>query len=169
MQTAAATSTSTSNHSHLRELVLGYLAERTVLNLATAGPAGLWVSAVLYVNEGTHIYFTSVAATRHGQNMLTTGRVAGTISDECHEWKQMRGLQLDGEVEHVDDFEERRRVIAAYLRRFPFAAGLWNGESNPDVIARNPGIHGFYRITPTRLLYTDNDQLPGGREELPAE
>jgi len=153
----------------LRNQVLAYLDDHTVFNLATAGPAGLWASAVLYVHDGTQLYFTSVAATRHGQNMLTTGYCAGTISDECHTYQEMRGLQIAGEVEHVDSFDERRRVIAAYLDKFPFAAGLWNGENNPDVIARDPGVHGFYRITPTKILFTDNERLPGGREELPPE
>jgi uncharacterized protein YhbP (UPF0306 family) len=150
----------------LRERVLGYLADRTVFNLATAGPAGLWTSAVLYVNDGLVLYFTSVAATRHGVNMHATGNVAGTISDECRQWTEMKGLQLEGTVELVDDDDERLRVVRAYLARFPFAAGLWHGESDPEVIARDPGIHGFYRITPTKLLFTDNEHTPGMREEL---
>ncbi|HEY5948553.1 MAG TPA: pyridoxamine 5'-phosphate oxidase family protein [Kofleriaceae bacterium] len=158
-----------SNHSELRERVLAYLDARTVFNLATYGPAGLWASAVLYVHEGTTLYFTSVAATRHGQNMLATGVVAGTISDECFEFQQMKGLQIEGAVDHVDDEKELRRIVRAYLARFPFAAGLWHGETDPEVIARAPGIHGFYRITPTRLLFTDNEHAPGAREELPAE
>jgi uncharacterized protein YhbP (UPF0306 family) len=159
-------SAANSNHSDLRERVIAYLDQRTVLNLATTGPAGLWASAVLYVNEGTTMYFTSVATTRHGENMLATGAVAGTISDECREFSQMKGLQLEGIVEDIDDPVELRRIIAAYLARFPFAAGLWHGESDPDVIAADIGIHGFYRITPTRLLFTDNEHAPGHREEL---
>jgi uncharacterized protein YhbP (UPF0306 family) len=163
MQAAAAPSPT----DDLRERVLAYLADRTVFNLATAGPAGLWASAVLYVNDGLVLYFTSVAATRHGVNMRATGTIAGTISDECRRFTEMRGLQLEGKVERVDDDAERLRVVRAYLERFPFAVGLWNGESDPRVIARDPGIHGFYRITPTKLLFTDNEHAPGMREELP--
>jgi uncharacterized protein len=151
----------------LRERVLAYLADRTVLSLATAGPAGLWAAAVLYVNDGIVLYFTSVATTRHGINMRETGEVAGTVSDECRQWTAMKGLQLEGTVERVDDHAERLRVVRAYLARFPFAAGLWHGERDPDVIARDPGVHGFYRITPTKLLFTDNEHGPGMREELP--
>lgn len=158
--------TSMSTQSQLRERVLAYLADHTVFNLATAGPAGLWASAVLYVHEGTTLYFTSVGATRHGQNMVATGRVAGTISDECRQFAEMKGVQLEGDVTHVTDLDERRRVLRAYLARFPFAAGLWHGQSDPDVIALDPGIHGFYRITPTLLLYTDNEYAPGQRMEL---
>jgi uncharacterized protein YhbP (UPF0306 family) len=161
--------TAVANHSELRERVLAYLDDHTVLSLATSGPAGLWAAPIMYVNEGTTFYFTSVASTRHGVNMEATHRVVGTINDECREWIDMKGLQIEGTVERVTDVGERRRAIAAYLRRFPFGAGLWNGETNPDVIARDPGIHNFYRISPTKLLFTDNEHAPGGREELPVE
>jgi hypothetical protein len=121
---------------------------------------------VLYVNEGTHLYFTSEAATRHSHNIHATGRVAGTVSDECREFAQMKGIQLEGKVEYVTSIDERRRVLRAYLARFPFSAGLWNGQSDPDVIAMDPGPHAFYRIIPTRLLFTDNEHFPMHRQEL---
>lgn len=79
----------------------------------------------------------------------------------------MKGLQLEGTVAHVEEYPERLRIVRAYLQRFPFAVGLWHGESDPEVIARDPGLHGFYRITPTKLLFTDNEHVPGLREELP--
>jgi len=151
----------------LQDDVLAYLDGHTTLNLATAGPAGVWASAVLYVRDGLNLYFTSVASTRHGVNLAGTHHAAGTINDECRSWTGMKGLQVEGQVDHVDDVAERTRVIADYLERFPFAAGLWNGESDPARIAGDPGIHGFYRLTPTRVLYTDNERYPAGREELP--
>ena len=163
MQAAAIDSPPTDLH----ERVLAYLASHTVFNLATSGPAGLWASAVLYIHDDMTLYFTSVAETRHGVNMLATGRVAGTISDECRQFTDMKGLQLEGTVAHVDHPDELRRVVRAYLDRFPFACGLWHGESDADEIARDPGIHRFYRITPTKLLFTDNAHAPGVREELP--
>jgi len=150
----------------LRDRVLSYLDGHTTLNLATAGPGGPWAAAVLYVHDGLRLYFTSVAATRHGANLAESRRAAGTINDDCVDWISMKGLQIEGDVEPVVDVAERARVIADYLGRFPFAAALWNGESDPDRIAADPGIHGFYRLTPTRVLFTDNEHHPEGREEL---
>ena len=153
----------------LRDRVLDYIAGHTTFNLATTGPAGLWSAAVLYVHEGTQLYFTSVAATRHAQNFVATGACAGTINDDCTSIDTMRGVQLEGHVELVTDLDERRRVARAYLARFPFCAGLWHGETDADVIAKDPGVHGFYRVTPTRLLFTDNEPTPVSRGELPLE
>jgi hypothetical protein len=78
----------------------------------------------------------------------------------------MQGVQLDGTVTPVDSIADRRRVVAAYLAKFPGAVGLWNGETDPDAIARDPGIHGFYRIAPQHVFFMDNTVAPGVREEL---
>ena len=78
----------------------------------------------------------------------------------------MKGLQLEGDVVPLGPGSERLAVVAAYLRRFPFAAGLWDGETSATKIAADPGIHGFYRLTPDHLLFTDNEHHPAGREEL---
>jgi uncharacterized protein len=149
----------------LRDRILGYLERHTTLNLATEGPDGLWAAAVWYVHDGLDLYFTSVAATRHARNMLATGRIAGTINDDSSDWMTMQGIQLDGTVTAVDSVDERRRIAAAYLAKFPGAAGLWHGEE-PDAIARDPGIHGFYRIAPEHVFFMDNTVAPGVREEL---
>lgn len=150
----------------LPERVLAYLAGHSTLNLATHGPAGLWAAAVLYVHEGTRLYFTSVATTRHGQNILETRRAAGTINDDAWSFPAMKGIQLEGLVAPVTELDERHRVVSAYLARFPFSVGLWHGVSDAAVIARDPGTHGFFRLTPTRLHFMDNEHHPQGREEL---
>jgi uncharacterized protein YhbP (UPF0306 family) len=144
--------------------VLAYLENHNILNLATQGPGGLWAAAVFYVHEGLHIYFTSVPGTRHGVNMSATGRAAGTINDDVASWQTMKGVQLDGLVRRVENEDELRHVVAAYLARFPFAAGLWDGETDPDKIVRALGSHAFFRLTPRHLLFWDNEH--GGRHEL---
>jgi uncharacterized protein YhbP (UPF0306 family) len=151
----------------LADRVAAYLDGHTTLNLATTGPAGLWVAAVLYVHEGPQLYFTSVAVTRHGQNLRATGMAAGTINDDCTSWQAMKGLQLEGTVAAVDAVGERTRIAAAYLRRFPFAAALWHGETDAVRIGVDPGTHGFFRLTPTRMYFMDNEHHPQGREEVP--
>lgn len=149
----------------LRDRVLAYLRAHTTLNLATDGPGGLWAAAVLYVLDGPHLYFTSVEATRHGVNLRLSHRGAGTINDDVTDWQSMKGIQIEGTIDKVTDVDERTRIAAAYLARFPFAAALWPGQS-PVAIGHDPGTHTFFRVTPTRLLFTDNEHHPEGREEL---
>jgi uncharacterized protein YhbP (UPF0306 family) len=150
----------------LRERVEKYLAEHTTLNLATYGPGGLWSCAVLYIHDGVNLYFTTVHQTRHGININTSNVVAGTINDDCKSWETMAGIQLGGVVEKVTDYDERRRVVRAYLAKYPFSTALWHGEHEADMIALDPRGHDFYRITPKQLLFTDNTYAPGKRQEL---
>jgi uncharacterized protein YhbP (UPF0306 family) len=150
----------------LRDRVDKFLTDHTTLNLATYGPGGLWACAVLYVHDGVHLYFTSVHQTRHGVNINTSNTVSGTINDDCKSWETMAGIQLGGMVEKVTDLDERRRVVRAYLAKFPYSCALWHGETEADVIALDPGTHDFYRITPKQLLFADNGYAPGKREEL---
>lgn len=152
--------------SSLSARVAAFLDSHTTLGLATEGPSGLWAAAVLYVREGAHLYFTSVPDTRHALNLAANRRAAGTIHDDCTSWEAMKGIQFEGHAEAVSEPAELLRVVTAYLARFPFAAGLWNGERDPSRIARETGRHGFYRITLTRLHFMDNEHHPEGREEL---
>lgn len=150
----------------LRERIEKYLIDHTTLNLATYGPGGLWACAVLYVNDGVNLYFTSVHHTRHGININTSNVVSGTINDDCKSWETMAGIQLGGTVEKVTDLDERRRVVCAYLAKYPYSAALWPGDQDVERIARDPGGHDFYRITPKQLVFTDNGYAPNQREEL---
>lgn len=138
--------------SDLQARVLSFLDRHTTLSLATAGPAGLWAASVLYVHDDLDLYFTSVATTRHGVNLAETRHAVGTISDECRAFAEMKGLQLEGDVTTVDDPAVRARVVAAYVAQFPFAADY---------------IHELYQLRPTRVLFTDMEHHPQGREELP--
>ena len=108
----------------LADRVAAYLDGHTTLNLATTGPAGLWVAAVLYVHEGPQLYFTSVGVTRHGQNLRATGMAAGTINDDCTSWLAMKGLQLEGTVAAVDaELPEPACVAALTSACFSLVAG----------------------------------------------
>lgn len=150
----------------LADRLHAYLDAHTTLNLATHGPAGLWAAAVLYVREGDHLYFTSVTTTRHGQNLVATHRGAGTINDDHAVVPRKKGVQLEGRVERVDDEDELARVAGAYLRRFPSTSVLWHGETDPVAIARAPGTHRFFRLTPARMYFWDSEHHPQGREEV---
>lgn len=75
-------------------------------------------------------------------------------------------MQLEGAIAPVTNVDELTPIAAAYLARFPFLARLWAGERDPTAIARAPGAHGFFRITPTRMYFTNHEHGPGGREEV---
>jgi uncharacterized protein YhbP (UPF0306 family) len=140
-----------------------FLAKHHCISLATNGPAGLWASTVFYANEGFDLYFLSGAGTRHARNIEAAPQVAGTINDDVEDWRSIRGVQLEGRAELVDD-SRRREVLQKFDLRYPFPDMFWWSEDGTVPRAEQR----IYRIRPNRVLFYDH-RLSEGRLEVPAE
>jgi uncharacterized protein YhbP (UPF0306 family) len=140
-----------------------FLAKHHCISLATNGPAGLWASTVFYVNRGFELYFLSGAATRHARNIEAAPQLAATINDDVEDWQAIRGVQLEGRAERVDD-SRRGEVLQMFSLRYPFPEMFWWAEDGTVPRAEQR----IYRIRPSRLLFY-NHRLSEGRLEVPAE
>jgi hypothetical protein len=149
----------------LKQQALDYLQRHRVLTLATAGPEGVWAAAVFYVSDGFTLYFLSAPTSRHARNLETTGRVAATVQEDYADWREIRGIQLEGEAARIAGAEEAAAVLR-YGQKFPVVAHL---ASAPREIARAFERIRWYRIRPTRLYFIDNSQGLGHRDEVPLE
>ncbi|MDP7544375.1 MAG: pyridoxamine 5'-phosphate oxidase family protein, partial [Anaerolineales bacterium] len=78
------------------EKSLAYLRGHNVMTLATAGEDGPWAAAVFYVNEGFTLNFLSAPTTRHAANIAANPQVAATVQEDYHDWREIKGVQLDG-------------------------------------------------------------------------
>jgi uncharacterized protein YhbP (UPF0306 family) len=146
----------------LRTTVLEYLARHNVLTLATVGPAGPWAAAVFYVNEGLRLYFLSSPRSRHAENLAADPRAAGTIQEDHHEWKEIRGIQLEGRVAPVPE-PEVARVRALFGAKFPVVANI--ASAPPEVAAAFASVR-WYALTPEALHFIDNSAGFGQRRRL---
>ena len=147
----------------LEQQVLAYLAAHNVVTLATQGTAGLWATAVFYVNNQFNLYFLSAPHTRHSRNIAETGWVAATIQAEYHEWEAIQGIQLEGRCCLVHG-EERETAVSLYASKFPII-----GPTAPPQIAQALDKIGWYKLTPTRLYFINNSLGLGHRDELRIE
>ncbi|MEN8150409.1 MAG: pyridoxamine 5'-phosphate oxidase family protein [Planctomycetota bacterium] len=138
----------------LREL----LDEHRTLTLAVADGDGPWAADVYYVRVGTALWFFSKPDARHSRAVDLDPRAAGTVHAEASGWRDIRGVQMEGEVAPVTAGEERDRAVKAYLAKFPFAKPLLVGELLAKVR--------FYRFTPARTYWIDNEEGLGGRVEV---
>ena len=148
----------------LRAAVLAYLAERSSLTLATSGPAGPWAAGLYFAHDGLTLYFLSDPATRHCQDIATDSRVAAAIHEDYRDWRQIRGVQLEGRAEAVVGVAEVARAWEVYLAKFPFVRQFRVGDAL-EIMGRAVRSR-FYRIIPSRVLYLDNRKGFGHREEL---
>lgn len=149
----------------LRDKTLAYLHDHNVMTLATTGSQGLWAAAVFYVNDGFTLYFLSAPTSRHSLNIKTLPGVSATIQEDYKEWREIKGIQLEGEARQIDGAEQAA-AIARYGLKFPIVGNL---ASAPAEIVKAMSRIVWYKVAPTRLYFIDNALGLGHRDEVPLE
>lgn len=144
----------------LRGRIEAYLAAHKVMTVATPEP---WAAAVFYVNDGFTLYFLSRPASRHCRGLDADPRVAVTVHEDYADWREIKGVQIEGRAEAVAA-GELPAVRALYAAKFPFAGTAATGP----IVAALARIS-WYRVRPRRLCFVDNAQGFGHRDciELP--
>ena len=143
-----------------RGRALDYLAAHRVMALATQGPDGPWAAAVFYANDGFNLYFVSSPGSRHSRNLAAQAAVAATVNEDYHDWREIKGIQLEGRVEQVAAAEEVK-VRKLYGEKFPFAA-----DSAPAAIAAALAKVRWYRLAAARAYFVDNSAGFGHRDQV---
>lgn len=147
----------------LQDKALTYLRDHNVLTLATHGPEGLWAAAVFYVNDGFSLYFLSAPTTRHSLNLASNPAVAGTIQEDYADWRDIKGLQLEGQAHKIGGAQQAL-AIARYGVKFPLVRNL---AQAPAAIVKAFSRIAWYKVTPSRLYMIDNSLGFGHRAEVP--
>jgi uncharacterized protein len=147
----------------LRERTLAYLRDHNVMTLATTGPQGLWAAAVFYVNDGFTLYFLSAPTSRHSLNVETQPGISATIQEDYKDWRQIKGIQLEGEAKRIEGAEQAA-TIARYGLKFPIVGNL---ASAPAEIVKAMSRIVWYKVVPTQLYFIDNALGLGHRDEVP--
>ncbi len=142
-----------------------FLDRHHVMTLATCGPDGPWAAAVFYANEGGTLYFVSSPASRHCRNLALVARCSATIQEDCADWTQIKGVQLEGQVSELqgDDADQARQ---RYGIKFPIVGRL---AGAPAAIVAALAKVRWYRLQAERLYVIDNSLGFGHREEIAVE
>jgi uncharacterized protein YhbP (UPF0306 family) len=82
--------------------------------------------------------------------------VAATMRIESMDWHDIRGVQVEGIAEQMDDSADRDRAWRLMCDKFPFY------ESFTDVVAHL----GMYRVTPHWIRWIDNSVSFGHKEDF---
>lgn len=146
----------------LPQPVADYLAAHHVMTLATHGPDGPWAAAVFYVNDGCSLIFLSSPNTRHCSNLALDARCAATIQEDCSDWTQIKGIQLEGRVIELQGDEEKR-AQALYGKKFSVIGPL---AKVPPAIVKALAKVRWYRLVPERFHFIDNSKGFGHRDEI---
>ena len=146
----------------LHQRVQAYLGGQHVMTLATGGDAGPWAAALFYVHEGFTLYFLSSPATRHCRNLAQRPRVSVTIQQDCSDWPQIKGVQLEGIASRITGKEEQR-VRNLYGAKFPVVGKL---AQAPAVIRDAFARVSWYQVVADRAYFVDNSAGFGHRDEI---
>ena len=155
----------------LRADARDYLARHNTVSLATTGPEGVWAATVFYASVGFTLYFLSEPTTRHVQDLLANPSVAATVNEDYHDWQEIKGIQMVATCREVRGKVELARALAVYVKKYPFVAQFLS----PGQLLRGVRVGSraldvrCYRLTPTRLLYLDNERGFSNRQEIPLE
>ena len=152
----------------LVEKIHSLLKECNVMSLATCEDNVPWAASVFFVADDLfNLYFISGQSSRHSQNATTNSRIAATINKDHSDWLTISGLQVEGSVS-VSPAQERERILALYLAKFPSLSRLRDNPSNEQekLIVDRLMASDFYCLTPRKIRLIDNSMGFGFKTEI---
>lgn len=156
----------------LRRDILEYLEMHNVMTIAScSGDKDVpWAAAVFYASDGLDLYFFSNPRSRHGINMAANTAVSAAIHEDYRDWKQIRGIQLEGRAERLRGLKMQARFWKVYTKKFPFVKEFFRAGAMREAVQRKLAGIRLYRIVPRAVWYLDNSRGFGHREmlEIPA-
>ena len=162
--------------------VLAYLREHNTMTIATRGPEGPWAASVFYASDRFDLYFLSAPDSLHSVNIHADPQVSVTVSEDYHDWRKIKGIQLLGEARVLEAESEIATATAVYVEKYPFTAkylklllSRFGGvvkylekvlERVPFAPDINASAAKFYKVTPRRVYFVDNEHGLGKRREV---
>ena len=149
--------------------VRAFLAAHSTMVLATSGVAGPWAAPVFYALDDSAelgLLFVSHATSRHGRDLAAGGTAAAAVAAQHEQWRAIRGVQLEGEVDALTG-EPRLDALQALVERFPWLTELAaSSDEQERRIAALLIDATIYRLRPSRAVLIDNEVAFGSRDEL---
>jgi len=149
----------------LKQQVLSYLETHNTMTLGTCSADVPWAATVFYASDVLRLYFFSAPDSRHCQNLAANRRVAVTIQEDYHDWRKIKGIQLEGTVALVDSIAAKAKAMTVYARKYPEVIKLFSNPASGLFYKAFLKVK-FYCVTPDRLFFIDNEQGFGKRQEL---
>jgi uncharacterized protein YhbP (UPF0306 family) len=122
---------------------------------------------VYFAGNLDRLYFLSSPDSRHGRNIAANGRAAAAINEDEHDWRAIRGIQLEGTCRPVDGPREGLRAWRTYLAKFRMVGTmLRDARRSQSAMAAKLLRTQMYQLETSRLFYLDNRRGFGSRVEI---
>ncbi len=142
----------------------------TAMTLACCVDDRPWAADVYFVRQGFDLIFFSSPRSRHSTVLASNPRAAAAIHGEYEKWQQIKGLQLEGNVQPITGAVALGRATAAYLKRYPFVRDFLSNPASISIeaVAKISKV-ALYVFRPTTVRYVDNSVGFGTRWRLEIE
>jgi uncharacterized protein YhbP (UPF0306 family) len=150
---------------NLKQQILTYLHSHNTMTLATCAGASPWAATVFYASDDLRLYFFSSPESRHCQNLAANPNVAVTVQEDYKDWREIKGIQLEGKAAAVESLLEKGKAITVYARKYPAVIKLFTDPAS-GIFYRAFLKVKFYYVAPEKVFYIDNAQGFGKRQEL---
>lgn len=157
------------------EQVDDFLQAHTTLTLATWTPQGPQAAPLFYAHAWITdaagetmlcFYFISNPTSNHCLAFETQPTIAAAIYQDGQEWRQIRGLQLEGRARRATPGADAQQATMVYFAKFPFVAAAQTGAPDGPLELAGPlAESAFYVIEADWLRLIDNTLGFGHREE----
>jgi uncharacterized protein YhbP (UPF0306 family) len=145
----------------LKAAILEDLRNHSVMTLATNGQAAPYAVSLMYANDTFDIYWLSDPKTRHSEYLVSDSRVAVTIAAQYQDFREIRGLRMEGNARLLTDATEQGAGFDLLLARYPFLKKFAAGK-----LARHLGAAAIYLFRPTTITLIDNSRGFGFKQSL---
>jgi uncharacterized protein YhbP (UPF0306 family) len=138
----------------VKQLIVDYLKEATLMQLATSVNAQPWVCNVWFAaDEELNIYWLSIKDRRHSKEVLQNNKVAGTVALPIFKpVDKPRCVQFQGVASVLTDQKDIDKAISVYADR------IFTREKIKEFFATKP--YAFYKIKPSLFVLFDSVNFP---------
>lgn len=157
------------------ERIDDFLQAHTTLTLATWTPEGPQAAPLFFAHTWAtddagdatlRLYFISNPTSNHCLALDNQPSIAAAIYQDGQEWRQIRGLQLEGRARMAASGAEEDQAMATYLTKYPFVATAQGSVSDGALELTGPLANSrFYVIETDWMRLIDNTLGFGHREE----
>src|SRR3970040_346512 len=125
----------------LKQQILSYMESHNTMTLATCQGDIPWAATVFYASDSFRLYFFSAPDSRHCQNLAANPRVAVTIQEDYHDWREIKDIQL-----------EKGKAMVVYARKYPQVMKIFTDPSSGVFYQAFLKVK-FYCVVPERIFY----------------
>jgi uncharacterized protein YhbP (UPF0306 family) len=140
------------------ETIAALLRAESTLALGTTGEQGeTRVTPLFYIADAElNLYWLSSSASLHSRNLRENPLASAAVYWHTERWKEIRGVQMLGNVQVVPSPQRRSELVKAYCDRFRL-------ESMLRLAIRRSTLYSFH---PHWFRYMDNSKRLGYRFEV---